>query len=167
MLVGLQLRGILDRLSTVSAAHLATWGALTAGAVAAIRLVWVYPSTYVPRWAFPRIRARGHRRARPWRLQLPQQALPRALRRRRRRRARGTVAGLSASDARPVRGRAPGARAAARRGLHQRRRHEPRAARPGPGGQPLRRLEVKLECRPSADGWPEPLGSAFGRPRSG
>ena len=58
MLVGLQLHGILDRLSTVSTAHLALWGALAAGSVAAIRLLWIYPAAYLPRWAFPSIRAR-------------------------------------------------------------------------------------------------------------
>ena len=58
MLVGLQLHAILDRLSSVSVAHLAAWGALTAASVAAIRLIWIYPATYLPRFLFPRIRAR-------------------------------------------------------------------------------------------------------------
>jgi monovalent cation/hydrogen antiporter len=58
MLVGLQLHGILGRLSNMSAGHLALWGALAAGAVAAIRLIWVYPAAYLPRFLFPRIRAR-------------------------------------------------------------------------------------------------------------
>jgi monovalent cation/hydrogen antiporter len=58
MLVGLQLHGILDRLSNVTAGHLAKWGALAAAAVAAIRMLWIYPGTYVPRFLFPRIRAR-------------------------------------------------------------------------------------------------------------
>jgi Na+/H+ antiporter len=58
VLVGLQLHAILDRLSNVSITHLAAWGALAAGSVAAIRLIWIYPATYLPRWAFPRIRAR-------------------------------------------------------------------------------------------------------------
>jgi Na+/H+ antiporter len=58
VLVGLQLPGILDRLSSVSTAHLAWWGALAAGSVAGIRMLWIYPSTYLPRFLFPRIRAR-------------------------------------------------------------------------------------------------------------
>lgn len=58
VLVGLQLHAILNRLSSVSAAHLAAWGALATGAVVGSRLVWIYPATYLPRWAFPRIRAR-------------------------------------------------------------------------------------------------------------
>jgi Na+/H+ antiporter len=58
MLVGLQLHGILDRLSNVSAGHLALWGALAAGSVAAVRLAWIYPAAYVPRFLFPRLRAR-------------------------------------------------------------------------------------------------------------
>jgi CPA1 family monovalent cation:H+ antiporter len=65
-LVGLQLHGILDRLSGVSAAHLALWGALAAGSVAAIRLIWIYPATYLPRWAFPSIRARDPYPALTW-----------------------------------------------------------------------------------------------------
>jgi Na+/H+ antiporter len=57
-LVGLQLRPILDHLSGHSAAQLAGYGALVAGTVMVVRILWVFPVTYVPRWLLPPLRER-------------------------------------------------------------------------------------------------------------
>jgi CPA1 family monovalent cation:H+ antiporter len=58
VLVGLQLPGIIDKLSGSAAGDLAAWGALVAGVVIVVRLVWVYILTYLPRLVFRRIRER-------------------------------------------------------------------------------------------------------------
>ena len=58
LLVGLQLPHILDRLSGGSPTALIGDGALAAGAVIVIRLLWIYPFTYGPRFLFRRIRER-------------------------------------------------------------------------------------------------------------
>jgi CPA1 family monovalent cation:H+ antiporter len=57
-LVGLQLRSILDSLAGHSAGSLVADGLVVSAAVVVTRLVWAYPSTYVPRLLFPRIRER-------------------------------------------------------------------------------------------------------------
>jgi Na+/H+ antiporter len=57
-LVGLQLRPILDSLQGRSTGSLLADGAIVAAAVIVTRLVWIYPATYVPRWAWKRIRER-------------------------------------------------------------------------------------------------------------
>jgi Na+/H+ antiporter len=58
VLVGLQLPHILDALQGRSAAALAGDALVVAGAVVVIRILWVFPSAYVPRWMFRRIRER-------------------------------------------------------------------------------------------------------------
>jgi CPA1 family monovalent cation:H+ antiporter len=58
VLLGLQLPGILDALQGESAATLLWWGALVSITVIVARIVWVFPSTYIPRWLSPRLRAR-------------------------------------------------------------------------------------------------------------
>jgi CPA1 family monovalent cation:H+ antiporter len=58
VLVGLQLRPILDNLSGRSPMALIVDGLIVSGAVIGTRLFWIYPATYLPRWLFPRIRAR-------------------------------------------------------------------------------------------------------------
>lgn len=58
VLVGLQLPSILDNLASQSGARLAYEGGLIAATVVVTRLVWIFPATYLPRWAVPRVRAR-------------------------------------------------------------------------------------------------------------
>jgi Na+/H+ antiporter len=57
-LVGLQLRPILDSIHGQSTAALLVDGAIVSAAVILTRLVWIFPATYIPRWASKRIRAR-------------------------------------------------------------------------------------------------------------
>jgi CPA1 family monovalent cation:H+ antiporter len=64
-LIGLQLRPVLDGLSGQSGWTLAGQAALIAGAVIVLRIVWVFPATYVPRRLFPRIEERDP--SPPWR----------------------------------------------------------------------------------------------------
>ena len=56
-LIGLQLRGVVDGIHGGLGPLLATGAALTLVAIVA-RIVWVFPSTYLPRWMFRRIRER-------------------------------------------------------------------------------------------------------------
>ena len=58
VLVGLQLRPILDGLSGHSTGSLIGYAIVVSGTVIVTRFVWMYPATYVPRFLFPRIRAR-------------------------------------------------------------------------------------------------------------
>jgi monovalent cation/hydrogen antiporter len=58
VLVGLQLRGIVDALSGIASARLAGYTALVCATVLAARILWVPVFTYLPRWAFPSIRER-------------------------------------------------------------------------------------------------------------
>ncbi|MBO0868404.1 MAG: Na+/H+ antiporter [Micromonosporaceae bacterium] len=58
-LIGLQLRGILAGLGgRYSAGQLVLYAALVVGVVIAVRFIWVYPATYLPRLISRRIRAR-------------------------------------------------------------------------------------------------------------
>ena len=57
-LIGLQLRPILDGLSGRSGWSIAGEAAAVVLAVILVRILWVFPATYVPRWLFPRIRER-------------------------------------------------------------------------------------------------------------
>jgi Na+/H+ antiporter len=60
-LIGLQLQGILERLSEGTeypAAELIFYGALISLAVILARFLWVFPATYVPRWLSRRLRER-------------------------------------------------------------------------------------------------------------
>jgi Na+/H+ antiporter len=59
LLVGLQLPGILERIGDdYTGAQLALWSAVVAGAVIAIRFLWVFPATYIPRWISRSLRER-------------------------------------------------------------------------------------------------------------
>jgi CPA1 family monovalent cation:H+ antiporter len=58
ILVGLQLHGIVNRLHGRSTGSLLADAALVSGTVIAIRILWVFPNTYLPRWAFRSIRER-------------------------------------------------------------------------------------------------------------
>jgi CPA1 family monovalent cation:H+ antiporter len=64
-LVGLQLRPILDTLSGTSGWSLVGNAAVIVLAVIVIRIVWVFPATYLPRWLIPRVRE--HDPSPPWR----------------------------------------------------------------------------------------------------
>ena len=64
-LVGLQLRPILDALSGTSGWSLVGDAVVIVLAVIVVRIVWVFPATYVPRWLSPSLRERDP--APPWR----------------------------------------------------------------------------------------------------
>ncbi len=64
-LVGLQLRPVLDGLSGHGGWSLVGDAAVILLAVIVLRIVWVFPATYLPRWLFPRIRQRDP--SPPWR----------------------------------------------------------------------------------------------------
>ncbi|HEX3390655.1 MAG TPA: Na+/H+ antiporter [Streptosporangiaceae bacterium] len=55
-LIGLQLRPVLQDVGTQNPARLAAEAAVVLGAVIVSRIVWVFPSIYLPRWLVPRIR---------------------------------------------------------------------------------------------------------------
>jgi Na+/H+ antiporter len=55
-LVGLQLRPILDSLAGRSGWSLVGEAAVIVLAVIVIRILWVFPATYIPRWLIPRVR---------------------------------------------------------------------------------------------------------------
>jgi monovalent cation/hydrogen antiporter len=57
-LVGLQLQPIVDGLTGWSAGELVAYGALVSAIVIVVRIAWVFPTTYVPRFLFRRIRER-------------------------------------------------------------------------------------------------------------
>lgn len=57
-MVGLQLPAILDALSGRPVGTLLGYAAAIAGTVMVVRLVWMYPAAYIPRWLSTRIRAR-------------------------------------------------------------------------------------------------------------
>ena len=64
VLIGLQLRDILEGLSGYSVAELALYAVLVSMAVVLARVFWVFPATYVPRIVSRRIRERDP--APPW-----------------------------------------------------------------------------------------------------
>lgn len=58
ILLGLQLRALLDLPRSVSLGTLLWYGALISLAVILVRLVWVFPSAYLPRFLFAKVRER-------------------------------------------------------------------------------------------------------------
>src|SRR6185295_17105645 len=64
-LIGLQLRPILDSLSGLGGWSLVGDAAVIALTVIVLRIVWVFPATYVPRWLIPGLRERDP--SPPWR----------------------------------------------------------------------------------------------------
>jgi monovalent cation/hydrogen antiporter len=58
VLVGLQLRPLLDNLKGHSPGSLVADGAIVSAAVILTRLAWIFPGTYVPRFLFPAVRRR-------------------------------------------------------------------------------------------------------------
>jgi Na+/H+ antiporter len=57
-LIGLQLRPILDGLSGHSTGQLIAYAVIVSATVILTRMVWVYPSAYLPRFLFRRVRER-------------------------------------------------------------------------------------------------------------
>jgi monovalent cation/hydrogen antiporter len=58
VLIGLQIRTVLKELSGRSPGELIAAGSLVLGLVIGVRIVWMFPSTYLPRLLFRRIRER-------------------------------------------------------------------------------------------------------------
>ncbi len=56
--IGLQLPGILQNLRGSSLALLIGEGLLISGVVIGVRILWVFPATYIPRWLSPKFRRR-------------------------------------------------------------------------------------------------------------
>jgi len=56
ILIGLQLSGILDRLTGQSALELVWYGALVSAVAIAVRFAWIYPANYARRVLFPALR---------------------------------------------------------------------------------------------------------------
>jgi monovalent cation/hydrogen antiporter len=57
-LLGLQFQELVNSLDGYSAATLIGYGALVGATVIVLRILWVFPNTYVPRFLFPKLRAR-------------------------------------------------------------------------------------------------------------
>lgn len=53
LLIGLQLPAVMDEIGGRPASELALLGAAVAGTVIVVRLLWVFPATYIPRWVVP------------------------------------------------------------------------------------------------------------------
>jgi CPA1 family monovalent cation:H+ antiporter len=58
IMIGLQLPDILRNLSQEPLSRLTTYGLLISATVVLVRIVWVFPATYLPRWLSPKLRAR-------------------------------------------------------------------------------------------------------------
>jgi CPA1 family monovalent cation:H+ antiporter len=61
VLIGLQLRGVLDGLSRWSALQLVGWALLALALAIVLRLVWVFPATFLPFKLFKRVREHNPR----------------------------------------------------------------------------------------------------------
>jgi CPA1 family monovalent cation:H+ antiporter len=58
VLVGLQLRNVIDGLQGFSSGELALYAAVVCATVIVTRFAWIFPLTYLPRWLVPAIRRR-------------------------------------------------------------------------------------------------------------
>ena len=58
IMIGLQLPGILRALSHEPLLRLTIYGLLISATVVLVRIAWVFPATYLPRWLSPKLRAR-------------------------------------------------------------------------------------------------------------
>jgi NhaP-type Na+/H+ or K+/H+ antiporter len=65
ILIGLQLRSVVARLDIYSAGELILYAFLVSLTVILVRILWVFPATYFPRWVSRRLRERDP--APPWR----------------------------------------------------------------------------------------------------
>src|ERR1041384_3965089 len=64
IMIGLQLPGILRNLKEEPLSRLTIYGILISATVVFVRIAWVFPATYLPRWLSPKLRARDP--APPW-----------------------------------------------------------------------------------------------------
>jgi Na+/H+ antiporter len=58
LLIGLQLPGIWDRVSARSHGQLVRYAVVISVAVILLRILWVFPATYLPRWLFSSVRSK-------------------------------------------------------------------------------------------------------------
>ncbi len=58
IMIGLQLPGILRNLSHEPLSRLTIYAFLISATVVVVRIAWVFPATYLPRWLSPKMRAR-------------------------------------------------------------------------------------------------------------
>ncbi|MBX2946708.1 MAG: Na+/H+ antiporter [Cyclobacteriaceae bacterium] len=58
ILIGLQLPYVLDAIQKFSLSDLILYGLMISGAVILVRIIWVYPGAYIPRWLSKEIRER-------------------------------------------------------------------------------------------------------------
>jgi monovalent cation/hydrogen antiporter len=58
VLIGLQLRNVVEQLGEYSAGDLILYAVLVSLTVILVRMAWVFPATYVPRWVSRRLRER-------------------------------------------------------------------------------------------------------------
>jgi Na+/H+ antiporter len=65
ILIGLQLRNVVGGLSEYSAGELVFYAVLVSLTAIIVRLLWIFPATYLPRWASRKIRERDP--SPPWR----------------------------------------------------------------------------------------------------
>ena len=65
ILIGLQLRSVVEGLDEYTAGQIISYAVLVSLTVILVRVVWVFPATYLPRWAIRRIRERDP--SPPWR----------------------------------------------------------------------------------------------------
>ena len=65
ILIGLQLRSVVGGLDEFTAGEIIYYAVLVSVTVILVRILWVFPATYVPRWAIRRIRERDP--SPPWR----------------------------------------------------------------------------------------------------
>jgi CPA1 family monovalent cation:H+ antiporter len=65
ILIGLQLGSVVEGLNEYTPGQLVAWALLVSLTVIFVRIVWVFPATYVPRWISRRIRERDP--SPPWR----------------------------------------------------------------------------------------------------
>jgi monovalent cation/hydrogen antiporter len=65
ILIGLQLRSVVEGLDDLTAGRIIFYAVLASLTVILVRIIWVFPATYVPRWAIRRIRERDP--PPPWR----------------------------------------------------------------------------------------------------
>jgi NhaP-type Na+/H+ or K+/H+ antiporter len=65
ILIGLQLGSVMEGLDEYTTGELASYALLTSLTVILVRMIWVFPATYVPRWSSRRIRERDP--SPPWR----------------------------------------------------------------------------------------------------
>jgi Na+/H+ antiporter len=58
MLIGMALSQIVERLSGYSMRELALWSVCVSAVAILVRILWVFPATWIPRWLSPRLRER-------------------------------------------------------------------------------------------------------------